>query len=516
MRTLSGEMEDFMQYVLNAAQMKAVDSYTINQVGIDSMVLMERAALAVADVMQQCVPLPAKIISICGIGNNGGDGIAAARILAARGYEVSICMVGDMDKASSGCKKQLMTARHLGMDVSNHIRQDEYNGIIDALFGIGITREVSGDYAGAVRWMNGQNAPVVSVDIPSGIHTDTGKVCGVAVRAAHTVTFGYEKTGLLLYPGREYAGKVTVADIGFPDAAFLKKQMEFKQITYTKEDLCHMPARPADSHKGTYGKVLVIAGCEGMSGACYMAVKAAYRIGAGVVQVFTVESNRVILQTSLPEAIVSTYETEDDFSALEEYYRKATSVVLGPGIGKSGRSVRLVEKVLQLQNENVDKRLVVDADGINIIAEHSPFVKTADGNASYQLPAGCVFTPHPCELARLLARDVAAVKDDMIGSALDALSKMPGCVVVAKDACTVVAGEDTIYLNQSGCDAMATGGSGDVLSGIIGGLLAQNVPLEEAARLGVYVHGLAGENAAAKRAGYSVMSGDLIDSIGTH
>lgn len=505
-----------MQYILTAAQMRAVDSYTISQVGIASMVLMERAALAVADVVRQCVPLPAKIISVCGTGNNGGDGIAAARILAAKGYEVSICMVGDINRASEGCKKQLMAARHLGMDVSNHIGQDEYNGIIDALFGIGLTREVSGDYAGAVRWMNEQNAPVVSVDIPSGIHTDTGKICGVAVRACHTVTFGYGKPGLFLYPGREYAGTVTVADIGFPDAAFLKKQMEFKQMTYTREDLCRMPSRPADSHKGTYGKVLVIAGSEGMSGACYMAAKAAYRTGAGVVQVFTVESNRVILQTALPEAIVNTYETEDDFSALEEYYRKATSIVLGPGIGNSGRSARLVEKVLQLQGMYTDKRLVVDADGINMIAERSPFRKDAEGSFCCRMPAGCVFTPHPGELARLLARDVAAVKEDLTGSALEALSAMPGCVVVAKDACTVVAGEDAIYLNQSGCAAMATGGSGDVLSGIIGGLLAQKVPLEEAARLGVYVHGLAGETAAAKRAGYSVMSGDLIESIGIY
>lgn len=503
-----------MRYVLSAAQMRAVDAYTINKVGIDSMVLMERAALAAADVMQQCVPPPAKIISVCGTGNNGGDGIAAARILAARGYEVSICVAGDEDKASDGCKKQLATARCLGLDVSNHIRPDEYNGIIDALFGIGITREVSGAYADAVHWMNEQKAPVVSVDIPSGIHTDTGKVCGAAVRAAHTVTFGYEKTGLLLYPGREYAGKITIADIGFPSAAFFEEQLGLKQITYTREDLCHMPARPADSHKGTYGRVLVIAGCEGMSGACYMAAKAAYRIGTGLVQVFTVESNRVSLQTALPEAIVSTYETEDDFSVLEEYYRKAASVVLGPGIGQSDRSVRLVEKVLQLQAENPDKRLVVDADGINIIAGLLPYGKHAEDGCPYRMPAGCILTPHPCELARLLARDADEIKNDMIGSAAAALSAMPGCVVAAKDSCTVVAGEKMTYLNRSGCDAMATGGSGDVLSGIIGGLLAQKVPLEEAARLGVYVHGLAGENAAGKRAGYSVTAGDIIESIG--
>lgn len=503
-----------MRYVLDAAQMKAIDSYTIGQIGIDSMVLMERAALAVADSMEAHVPPPARIISVCGMGNNGGDGIAAARILAGRGYQVSICLVGNTDKASEGCKRQLMIAKRLGLAVSNQMEPAEYNGIIDAMFGIGITREITGDYAGAVRWINEQDAYVVSVDMPSGIHTDTGQVCGVAVRAAQTVTFGYEKTGLLLYPGREYAGKLTIADIGFCDVLTVEELLNPRQITYAEEDLKRLPKRMPHSHKGTYGSVLVIAGCEGMSGACYMAAKAAYRMGAGLVQVFTAESNRVVLQTSLPEAVVSTYETEEDFEILEEYYKKASSVVLGCGIGQSKRSIRLVEEVLRLQQKYEDKGLVLDADGINILAGLSPYVKRKEDKSFYQMPKGCILTPHLREMARLSAKDIAEIKNDMTGSAAALAAEMPGCVIVAKDASTVAAGEDTIYLNQSGCEAMATGGSGDVLSGIIGGLLAQKMPLEEAARLGVYVHGLAGENAAKKRSGYSVMAGDLIESIG--
>lgn len=505
-----------MRYVLDAAQMKAIDSYTIEQIGIDSMVLMERAALAVADAMTECVPLPAKIISVCGMGNNGGDGIAAARILAERGYQVSICLVGNADKASEGCKRQLMIAKRLGLTMSNQMESAEYNGIIDALFGIGITREITGDYMEAVQWINEQNAYVVSVDMPSGIHTDTGQVCGVAVKAAQTVTFGYEKTGLLLYLGREYAGKVTIADIGFCDISSVKKLLNPRQITYTENDLNKLPKRMAHSHKGTYGSVLVIAGCEGMSGACYMAAKAAYRMGAGLVQVFTVESNRVILQTALPEAVVSTYETEEDFEALEEYYKKASSVVLGCGIGQSKRSVRLVQEVLRLQQKYGEKGLVLDADGINILAGLSPYVRREGTKSFYQMPEGCILTPHLREMARLSAKDITEIKNNMTGNTAALAAEMPGCVVVAKDASTVVAGENNIYLNQSGCEAMATGGSGDVLSGIIGGLLAQKMPLEEAARLGVYVHGLAGENAAKQRSGYSVMAGDLIESIGIY
>ena len=501
-----------MQYILNASQMKQLDAYTIEEIGIPSMVLMERAALAVADAVSAGLPSPAKIAAVCGVGNNGGDGVAAARILRARGYEAAIIVVGDQGKASQQMKQQLEIARHFQIPILNQIEENEYNGIIDALFGIGITREIEGEYAEAVAWMNRQKALRFSVDMPSGIHTDNGSVCGIAVKAHVTITFGYEKPGLLFYPGRDYAGKVLVADIGFPKDAYMAEVLQPKQISYGREELQRMPERPSYSHKGTFGRVLIIAGSEGMSGACVMAAKAAYRIGAGLVQVLTTSCNRMIVQTALPEAVVTTYEDVCEIEKLEEAYEAASAIVAGPGLGKSEGSLALVQDVLSLQEKyQGSKPLVLDADALNLLAEQT-FWKEKEQD--FQMPSGCILTPHAKELARLLDVGVAEVKQDFLPKIEEMQTRLPGSVLVAKDACTVVSAEDFLYLNRSGCEAMATGGSGDVLAGILGGLLAQGLFLSEAARLGTYVHGLAGEAAAEKRAGFSVLAGDIIESIG--
>lgn len=515
-----------MKYICDSKQMKAIDTYTIEEIGIPSLVLMERASLCVAEQMQTLVAAPARILVLCGTGNNGGDGMAVARILAQRGYTVDIFLPATGHRITKEAKKQFEIAKALAIPVYDQMdwdsRMSVYDGAIDAFFGIGLQRAIEEPYASAVQAVNSSGIPVVAVDMPSGIHTDNGKVCGVAVKADITVTFGYEKPGLLLYPGREYAGKVVACHIGFPEKQQLPEQLWPKYICYDEEDMKRLPKRPADSHKGTFGRVLVIAGSEGMSGACQFAARAAYRMGAGLVQIYTVESNRSILQSTIPEAIVSTY--DNDFSDLESAYEQATAIICGCGIGVSSRSRKLLQKVLLLQQNHPSKSLVLDADALNILAEMSAEkgqsfleVKRESSlfSSEFPMPKGCILTPHIKELSRLCGIPVKELAFNLWEVMNQIQDRIPGnCAVLAKDATTLVAGGNHLYMNVSGCHGMATGGSGDVLAGLIGGLLAQGMDTVEAARLGVFLHGRAGEQASDHRKAYSIMASDIIESIG--
>ena len=312
--------------------MKQIDKDTIERIGIPSVVLMERAALAVADQAEVFAEsrqqrkedqtstwqdrgdgkpgrTKIRVGAVCGTGNNGADGIAAGRILWGRGYEVTLFLAGDPEHGTEEYRLQRQIADRLGMILKPASEFDvrECDVVLDALFGIGLTRNVEGEYGKLVEEMSaGQGAHVVAVDIPSGIHAGTGAVMGAAVKASVTVTFGYLKTGLLLYPGKEYSGRVVVKDIGFSDRSL--KRAGWDGMTLEPKDLAKLPGRPADSNKGTFGRLLLIAGAKGMSGAAYLSALAAYRTGAGLVKILTVPENRAILQAQLPEAIVEVLE----------------------------------------------------------------------------------------------------------------------------------------------------------------------------------------------------------------
>ena len=286
-----------MRYLVSGSQMKEVDSYTIQSIGIPSLVLMEQAAAAVVREVQKKAEKKDRIWAVCGTGNNGADGIAAARLLHLKGYTVTVILAGTKGNGTDEYKKQLAIAERCEL-------------IIDAVFGVGLSREVGGTYRDLLATLPGCGAAyVVAVDIPSGIHADTGEVMGIALKADVTVTFGYEKLGTLLYPGRAYSGTVVVADIGFPPVSLERLSPEL--FTYEAEDIRMIPARPAYSNKGTFGRVLIAAGSKNMSGAAYLSAMAAYRMGAGLVKIFTVEENRAILQAALPEAIITTYDPEE-------------------------------------------------------------------------------------------------------------------------------------------------------------------------------------------------------------
>ncbi len=503
-----------MKKLVNANQMKQIDGYSIDKIGIPSLILMEKAALSLALEIKKCISKKDnKILAVCGVGNNGGDGVAALRILKEWGYEGAVLLVGSEEKASEQMKVQLSIARKLCIPIFhceemveegkldlNQILKNEYTIVIDGMFGIGLSKPVKGIQKEVIDILNKGKYKVFAVDIPSGIHASTGKVMGTAIKANVTVTFGVNKLGLVLYPGCEYAGEVIVTDIGFPQVAI--KKAEIESFCYEKEDIgTLLPKRKRNSNKGTYGKVLVIGGSKNMAGACYLSAKAAYTMGAGLVKVMTEESNRTIIQTLLPEALLSTYEEDTILEQKEQLLKEldwATVIVLGPGLGmkKSG------EFLLNIVLEYATVPVVLDADGLNLLSKQGGLSKVLEKE-------NLIFTPHLKEMERLTQDTIMEIKEDIVSYAKEKM-KMTKGVLVLKDARTIVTDGKNVYVNISGNNGMSKGGSGDVLTGIIAGLLAQGMDLFTASCLSVYLHGLAGDRVVKETSEYSLLAQDLI------
>ncbi len=519
-----------MRYLVTGEQMKAIDRHAVQAAGIPSVVLMERAALAVADAVEELAGGPAQtpgagagsnlyvrpphILSVCGTGNNGADGIAAGRILHNKGYQVTILLAGDPERGTAEYQLQKSIAINLGMQVVKW--KDFLPGrcdiLIDAVFGVGLSRPVEGEYKEVLQMMADAGAGcVVAVDMPSGIHSDSGQIMGTALRADVTVTFGWQKLGSALYPGRDFCGQVRVCDIGFP-AAWLPAETEAggsMAVMLEPEDLKRIPPRPADSHKGSFGKVLVVAGSENMSGAAYFSALSAYRTGAGLVKVMSDEKNRVIMQELLPEAILTTYTSDEMEEEPESFSRKvenecawADVIVLGPGIGRGPGVYELMRAFLV----NAYVPMIIDADGLNAVAQYPEL--------SQYLTENVIMTPHVGEMARLTGLTADQIGSDPAAVAAE-YSAEHGITCVLKDAATVICGRDgQICVNGSGNSCMAKAGSGDVLTGVIAGLIAQGCEVWDAAALGVYLHGLAGDRICARDGSYAMLARELADEVG--
>ncbi|MCD7766299.1 MAG: NAD(P)H-hydrate dehydratase [Lachnospiraceae bacterium] len=530
-----------MEYLLSADEMKACDDRTIHKIGIPSAVLMERAALSVVEEMRHAGLDLTRTLVVCGSGNNGGDGFAIARILAQNASlfqdyavsemssdtcDVTLAFVGKEMSMTEETALQRKICENSGLKISRNFMEHEYTVIVDAIFGIGLSRPVEGHYADVIRWINSQNAKKVAVDIPSGVSADNGRVCGVCVEADLTVTFACRKVGQLLYPGALYCGQLICRDIGISvrnhsrtaveDEAAADTETKPYVFTYTKRDLARIPKRRADSNKGTFGKVLLIAGSEGMSGAAILAAKAAFRSGCGMVRVFTPECNRTVVQTCLPEAIVTAYEPgsskEHMLKLLADALFWSDAAGIGPGLGTSLPAAALLEYVL----EYYDKPLVIDADGLNLLAEKNSrwnLCRQSKADGCLRSCSNIIVTPHIGEMARLTGMERTLISAKLISAAKN-YAAQNDVICVLKDARTVVSDGREVYLNTSGNDGMAVAGSGDVLTGVICGLLAQKLPCRQAAMLGVYLHGLAGDLAKTELGAYGMMAGDIADRIG--
>lgn len=489
-----------MNYLLNAEQMKAADHYTITQLRVPSSVLMERAAQACVNYMEENDWDTSRVCIVSGSGNNGGDGFAIGRILLSKGADVTMVFAGRMESRTEETVCQMELFERAGGVIRDFYSCREYSVVIDALFGVGLSREITGRYLEMLGLMNASPGRKLAVDIPSGVSASTGEVLGCAFRADATVTFQEYKLGLMVYPGCEYAGEVAAADIGIDSSAVTKE----RNITYTIdiEDAKKMlPERREDSNKGSFGRILLIAGCRGMAGAAYLSAYAAYLTGAGLVQIYTVKDNRTILQQLIPEAIITVYEDYND-EELQEKLSWADVVCIGPGLGTSELSQNILNFVLN----HVKVPCIIDADGLNILA--------ADRNMMEQLKNGdYVLTPHMKELSRLIGRPMDYLKKNRI-SVMDRFTEQYGVTLIQKDARTFVGGtRRPTYVNRSGNAAMAKAGSGDVLSGVIAALIAQGKNSYEAAVLGVYLHGLAGDAARDQLGRYSVLARDLAGHI---
>lgn len=533
-----------MRYVLDAASMKNVDSYSINTLGIPSVVLMERAALSVTEAIESKVKgnIHTDIICVCGRGNNGADGLAVARQLYLKGYNVDVYIINS-HASTKEFDIQLNVIKNLGIECINSPDFSKYGVIVDALFGNGLSRELAGEArivvdtinkcSTSVRSQYTQNSDnngnrlVVAVDIPSGISASTGVVMGSAVNADITVTFGFEKIGHILYPAASYCGKIIRKDIGFAQYPDMTRDI----FTYDYSDISDMlPLRKPDGNKGTFGKALVIAGSRLYGGAAVLSSRAAARIGAGLVRTLTHISNRTAVITGNMECIVDTYDTDEecgDFvknteTLVDKCICWADVVCIGPGLSMEESAVKLVRSVSA--KKNIKK--LYDADALNIIAKYKIELDGSNddvdyeaggnsGNASYKddmSDKNVVVTPHIGEMSRLTGLDIAVIKNNPIDTART-YSREHNCVCVLKDARTIVSDGERVYINMSGNDGMATGGSGDVLSGIITGLMAQGLTTFEASALGVYIHGCAGDEAALSNGKYSMVAGDIIDNI---
>ncbi|QFU74570.1 NAD(P)H-hydrate dehydratase [Halioglobus maricola] len=461
-----------------AEQTRALDRCAIEGAGIPGITLMSRAAHAAVEAMLDLWPEPEQLQVLCGTGNNGGDGFLVADIAHKRGIPVVVYQLGDAAKVSGDAllAREQALANGVAVQPFDDTELLPLGVVVDGMLGTGLGGDVRGPYLDAIAAVNAAGARVLALDIPSGLCADTGKVLGSAVVADLTVTFIGLKRGLFTGQAPDYVGELQFADLMVPPETYRQLEADAYRLDLA-ELLEALPARPANAHKGLYGTVLVVGGDYGMAGAVAMAAEAALRCGAGLVRVATRLEHVAALVARTPEVMPLGVASGDDLKPLLD---SADVVVVGPGLGQSEWSRFLAQAAVAS-----GKPLVLDADGLNLLAA---------GELSLA-GAAHVITPHPGEAARLLGIANAEVQSDRFAAA-SALQHQYGGVVVLKGNGTLIAGGGAQLLSDYGNPGMATGGMGDVLSGVIGALLAQGLALTEAAALGVCLHGAAGDLAA--------------------
>ena len=466
---------------------------------------MERAALAVADEMEKENFDPAYPVILSGCGNNGADGLCIARILKERGVSPVCFLVGE-EREGSLVSHQLKGLIAYGVPVERgsagdalaFLKKHTPTVVIDALFGVGLSRPLDEETCALVRYINALSCPVVAVDMPTGVSADNGVILGEGVDSDLTVTFGYYKCGQFLYPGCEKCGKLVLAPIGIDQTL---PDEEADLLMHESEDLFILK-RPQDSNKGTFGKVLLITGSKETGGAAVLAATAAFRSGAGMVRVVTHRDNRDALLKHLPEAMITTY--EDEAPDLAKDLRWADVIGIGCGIGTTEVAQSMLEWVIGDQNHP----LVLDADALNILS-----VRTDLMEKLRKRTADTVVTPHVAEFARLTGQEIAAVKADLRGSAMGFAGKNH-VICVCKDARSMISDGRVTFINATGNAGMATAGSGDVLLGLITSLLGQGLSAGDAASIGCFVHGMAGDLAAGEKGQASMVASDITDAFG--
>lgn len=513
-------------FAVKGFEMQKMDQYMINNVGVPSAVLMENAAKSIVDELSELYPLnqyhQRRITIVCGTGNNGGDGIAIGRWLIHLGYKVQFILVGKRERTSKDHQLQMDILKVLlkGSDSDSilWVDEDSFDAnqtmikhvlchsilTLDSLLGTGCNRTVSILLKEIIELMNEHSETIISVDIPSGINSDNGKVMGAAIDADITYTFSMPKIGSILFPGTKYSGKLVVKDIGIFEEAqkVLSQKVEILDQDTLKQAVKQGAfKRQENSHKGMFGTLGIIAGNSQMLGATILAVKAAYRVGAGLVKVFVDTSDAQILLAQVPECVIVKKDSSKAMSEqLDAFINQVDVIAIGPGLSQSNHAHNLVHYLMQC-----DKKIIFDADALNIIAKNMEWLE--------EKKCECIITPHIGEMSRLTGYCSSGILENPIHFAL-AMYKKYNVVTVLKSARTVVAPyNDQVYINTLGNPGMSTAGSGDVLVGVIGGLAVQRHCLSDAAKYGVLLHSYAGDYYVSEKNMPSLMASDLIECL---
>ena len=479
-----------MLHTISPQDMREMERAFLDGTGYPSILLMEHAAQAVVDCLARYAPAGSRVLFVCGGGNNGGDGCAAARIWMQRGGKADVWLerIPSKMKGDAGVNASLLSVCGAGMTILYGEAPEIPAGctaIVDALYGTGLSRELEGAALSAVRAMNASGLPVIAVDMPSGVDGATGGIAGggEAVQAAATVTFHRAKHGHMLFPGRRLTGELTIADIGILPEWDGAQGID---VLEAEDAAALLPMRARDAHKGTFGHVLLVAGSEGMTGAACLSAQAALRSGAGLVTAACCAPVRIPMQTLVPCAmakVVCGGAALDAGAAMALYQisKDKRALAIGPGLGQEEGTWRAIA---QLIASDIPK--VIDADALNLLAAHGG-----------KVGKNTVLTPHPGEMARLCGVTAKEILLSPVEYAQQ-LAQDYDCCVLLKGATTVIVRGEDVTMNVTGCEAMATGGSGDVLTGVIAALLAQGISPMDAARAGAYYHGIAGESAEKK------------------
>jgi hydroxyethylthiazole kinase-like uncharacterized protein yjeF len=477
-----------------ATQSRAVDRCAIAQHELPGPVLMARAARAAFALLLEKVQTPARVQLLCGPGNNGGDGLLLAMLVAGRGLPVKVFLV-DGEPRSADARAAAARARAAGLELEPFAASalSDDGVIVDAMLGTGIEGELRDNYRAAIDAVNTGSAPVLALDLPSGICSDRGSATGAAVRADWTISFITAKRGLFTGLGAELAGECFLDDLDVPDAAYAAAGAAWELLDLQRE-LTTLPLRPVTAHKGLYGRLLLVGGDRGMGGAILLAAEAALRCGVGLARVATRGEHIAALLTRRPECMASAVEHRNELLPLLEW---ADAIVIGPGLGQGPWGEQMLHASLA-----AGKPLLVDADALNLLAARD----------DRRLPPGSVISPHPGEAARLLNIDGRAVQNDRF-DAFTRLADMTGAALVLKGNGSLAGNPGAPALCADGNAGMASGGMGDVLSGIIGALLAQRLDAANAARLGAVLHAVAGDRAADQRGQHSLLASDLFPAL---
>ncbi|MCS7250219.1 MAG: NAD(P)H-hydrate dehydratase [candidate division WOR-3 bacterium] len=511
-----------MKRIVSQKEMSEIDKISAEKLNIPTIILMENAGRSVAEYLKEIFGIREKDFSnknfliFCGKGNNGGDGFVSARFLLNKKAKVKVILLGKFEELKGDAKINAERYKNMGGEIIEIIKEEDFSSaniffrnkretyIIDAIFGTGVKGEIEGIYKKAIEFINQSGLKVIAIDVPSGVMED-GKVANICVKADFTITMGFIKRSLLLPPARDYVGKILIGDIGTFYEYFNNQGNTF---LIEEEDVRDFfPKRLSWGHKGTFGSCLIIAGSRGYSGAAFLASVGALKIGSGLVYLATPKIIIDVIETKLTEVVKIPLNWEEGFTLdnldkINELWPKIDVLAIGPGIGTNEKTKLFVKKILTAAEERKIP-VVIDADGINCLSEEIDLLKGLAKN----IPI--ILTPHPGELSRLIKILPEKINESRIEIARS-FSQEKGVYLVLKGSPTVIGTpQGMVYINPTGNSGLASGGSGDVLTGFIAGLLAQKLAPEKAAIVGVYLHGLSADLALENQTEYDFIASDI-------